>query len=200
MRHKKIALTGGIATGKTTVANRFRELGALILDADEYARRVVEPGTPSAAALRELIGPGYYHANGTLKRRELRERIIEDPALRDQLDAVLHPFILQAMWSEWEKRRERNPGAVIIFDIPLLFEGGFDRDFDVIILVFTQPGIQARRLAERDCISLPEAQRTLSIQFPIESKKVLSDFVIENSGSLEITLEQTDKIWKTLSE
>lgn len=199
MKHKKIALTGGIATGKTTVAKRFRELGAIILDADDYARRVVEPGSPSAAALRDVIGHDFFHADGTLKRRELRERIIEDPALRDRLDAVLHPFILRAMWTEWERQRALNPESVVIFDIPLLFEGGFDRDFDLIILVFTSPDVQAERLAARDRLSLADARRTLSIQFPIECKKELSDFVIENTGNLADTLEQTDAIWEKLA-
>jgi dephospho-CoA kinase len=198
MRTKKIALTGGIATGKSTVASQFRELGAIILDADEYARRVVEPGTSSRDALQELIGASYFNPDGTLKRRELREKIIEDPPLRQKLDALLHPYILQAMWQEWEKQRALYPEALIICDIPLLFEGGFHRNFDLVILVYSSPTIQAQRLSERDRITLEEARQTLRMQFPIDSKKALSHYVIDNSGSIEQTLLQVEHIWKKL--
>ena len=97
MPDKRVALTGGIATGKTTVANKFRELGAIILDADEYARRVVEPGTASCSALLNLIGERYFNQDGTLKRRKLRRRIIEEPALREKIDSILHPYIMGEM-------------------------------------------------------------------------------------------------------
>lgn len=196
MKNRKIALTGGIATGKTTVANRFRELGAVILDADVYARRVVEPGTPSWKALRDLIGPDYFHPDGSLKRRELRDRIIANPDLRECLDEVLHPFILRAMWEDWEK----HPGSVVIFDIPLLFEGNFNENFDIVVLAYAAPAIQVERLMLRDGLSREKAWRTLSIQLPIDSKKTLSHYVIDNSGPLESTLPQIDRVWAAISD
>jgi dephospho-CoA kinase len=195
MQNKKIALTGGIATGKTTVANKFRDLGAIILDADEYARRAVEPGTASFAALQELIGPEYLKADGTLRRKKLRRRIIQEPALRETMNAVLHPYIMEAMQAEWEKLRKLHPQTVVIFDIPLLFEGGFDRDFDLVILVYSTPQIQVQRLIHRDKVLPSEAERTLAMQFPIDSKKARSDYVIENSGDLEQTLRQVEQLW-----
>ena len=195
---KRIALTGGIATGKSTVASKFRELGAIILDADEYARRVVEPGTPSRDALQELIGAGYFNPDRTLKRRELREKIIENPLLRQRLDALLHPYIFQAMWGEWESQRALHPEAIIICDIPLLFEGGFHRDFHLAILVYSSPAIQAQRLSERDRISVEEAEQTLRMQFSIDSKKTLSHYVIDNCGTIGQTLRQVEHVWKKL--
>ncbi len=199
MPDKRIALTGGIATGKTTAANRLGELGAIILDADEYARRAVEPGTPSCAALLQLIGPEYFNPDGTLRRQELRRRIIREPALRERINAVLHPYILGAMRAEWKKQKELNPQAVIVFDIPLLFEGGFDKDFDIIILVYATPEVQVQRLIHRDKLPPPEAQRTLSMQFPIDSKRARSDYIIDNSGDLELTLRQVEEVWNKIS-
>jgi dephospho-CoA kinase len=196
--NKKIALTGGIATGKTTVAKRLSELGAIILDADVYARRVVEPGTPSWNSLREFLGPDYFKPDGTLKRRELREKIIEDPKCRSKLNDVLHPFILRAMWEDWETQRRLHPDIPIIFDIPLLFEGGFDKDFDLIILVYAAPEVQVERLIARDGLDRETAERTLSMQYPIESKRSLSDYVIDNGWDLGHTVGQIEELWEDL--
>jgi dephospho-CoA kinase len=192
---KRIALTGGIATGKTTVANRFRELGAIILDADEYSRQAVEPGTPSHTALRDRIGPLFFNRDGTLKRRELRLGIIREPALRKRINAILHPYIMGAMAAEWERQKKLHPEAVIVFDIPLLFEGGFDKDFDIVILAYSTPEVQVQRLMQRDKLSPSEAERTLSMQSPIDSKRAHSDYVIENSAEIEGTLRQVDEVW-----
>lgn len=199
MRDKRIALTGGIATGKTTVAKRFKEVGAIILDADEYARRVVEPGTESWESLREVFGADLFGPDGSLKRRELREVIARDPDSREKLDSLLHPYILSAMWAEWKKQRTLFPNTPVIFDIPLLFEGGFNKDFDVIILVYAPPEIQVERLMRRDGLTREEARRNLSMQYPIETKKTLSDYIIDNSGGLEDTLRQTDDVWRQLT-
>ncbi len=196
---KRIALTGGIATGKTTVANRLRELGAIILDADEYARRAAEVGTASHASLRELIGERYFNPDGTLKRAELRSRIVKDPALRAEINAIFHPHIAKAMREEWKRRKEQNPLAVIVFDIPLLFEGGREGSYDIIILAYCRREIQLRRLMQRDGLSMFEAEQTLSIQFPIDFKRDRSDYIIENSGELEVTLRQVDDLWSNLT-
>lgn len=200
MREAKIALTGGIATGKSTVANMLRKLGAAVIDADEQARRVVEPGTESWEKLRSLLGPEYFNPDGTLRRRELRERIIRDPDCRKKLEAVLHPFILRAMWREREKARALHPDSLVIFDIPLLFEGGFDKNFDIVILAYAPPQIQVERLVARDGLDPEEARRTLSIQYPIDSKKSNSTYVIDNSGDLDLTLEQVRRLWSDLTK
>jgi len=199
MRDEKIALTGGIATGKTTVAKRFREIGAIILDADEYARRVVTPGTESWSVLRGALGASFFEPDGTLKRRELRERIAADPECREMLNSLLHPYILSAMWDEWRTQRTLFPDTPVVCDIPLLFEGGFDKDFDIIILVYAPPDTQVQRLMQRDGLSLEEARRNLSMQYPIETKKANSHYIIDNSGDLEFTLRQTDEVWRRLT-
>jgi dephospho-CoA kinase len=198
MPNKRIALTGGIATGKTTVANRFRELGAIILDADEYSRQAVEPGTASYTALRDRIGPLFFNRDGTLRRRELRREIIRKPALRKRINAILHPYVMGAMGAEWERQKKLHPRAVIVFEVPLLFEGGFDKDFDIVILVYSTPEVQVQRLIQRDKLSPSEAERTLSMQFPIDSKRAHSDYIIENSEEIERTLRQVDEVWNAI--
>lgn len=195
---RTIALTGGIATGKTTVANRLRELGAIILDADEYARKAAEPGTASYASLRELIGARYFNPDGTLKRAQLRRRIVREPALREKVNAIIHPYVSNAMRQEWKKQKGLNPAAVIVFDVPLLFEGGLDRNFDFIILAYCTREVQLKRLMQRDGLPLSEAERTLLIQLPIDCKRGRSDYIIENSGDLEMTLRQIDDLWGRL--
>jgi dephospho-CoA kinase len=180
------------------VANRFRELGAIILDADEYARQAVEPGTSSYIALRDLIGPRYFNPDSTLRREEVRRKIIREPTLRERINSILHPYIMNAMRTEWERRKKLNPRALILFDIPLLFEGGFDKYFDIVILVYSTPEVQIQRLIHRDKLSAPEAERTLSMQLPIDSKRTLSDYIIENSGGLEETLRQAAEVWERL--
>jgi dephospho-CoA kinase len=199
MPDKKIALTGGISTGKTTVANKFRDLGAVILDADEYARKAVEPGTASFGALRELIGPEYFNPDGTLRRRELRRKIIQEPALRQKIEAVLHPYIMRAMREEWTRLQKLDPGAVIIFDIPLLFEKGFEKDFDIVILVYSTPEMQVQRLINRDGVLRAEAEHTLDMQLPIDSKRISSDYIIENCGDLEQTMRQVEQLWAKIA-
>ncbi len=199
MPGKRIALTGGIATGKTTVANRLKELGAVILDADEFARRAVRPGSGGWRALREWLGAEFFDPDGALRRRKLREKIVGDPDARKKLDQILHPFILGAMEEEWESNRVRNPRATVIFDIPLLFEGGFDKSFDIIVLVYAPPEVQVERLTSRDDLTREQAQKTLAIQLPIESKKAKSDYIIDNSGDLDHTLRQTLEVWEAIS-
>ncbi len=199
MPGKRIALTGGIATGKTTVANRLKELGAIILDADEFARRAVQTGTACWRALREWLGPEYFDPDGTLRRRELRDKIVGDPRARKKLDKMLHPFILRAMEEEWELNKNLHPRTTIIFDIPLLFEGGFDKAFDIIVLVYAPPEVQVERLMRRDGLSRERAQKTLSMQFPIESKKAKSDYIIDNSAGLDHTFQQTVEVWEAVS-
>ncbi len=150
MPDNKIALTGGIATGKTTVANRFRELGAIILDADEFARRAVDPQTPSYTTLRDFLGDHYFNRDGTLRRAELRRRIIREPALREKVNSILHPYIKAAMQEELERQKKLHSSPVFVHDIPLLFEKGSEKDFDIVILVYCTPEIQLQRLINRE--------------------------------------------------
>lgn len=194
----RIALTGGIATGKSFVAAMFAEMGAFVIDADKVAREVVRPGGPCFQALWDFLGPEFFDPDGRLRRRELRERIIRDSGCRSRLDAITHPAILAEMDRQWEEMRRACPGRPILFDIPLLFEANFTPCFDIIILVYAPPEIQVRRLAARDHVSLAEAGETLRMQFPIDAKRERSHIVIENGGGPEETRRQVGEVWERL--
>ena len=200
MTAKRIALTGGIATGKSTAARLFEELGAIVLDADRFAKEAVRPSTRPWRELEVLLGPDYFEAGGELNRRMLRERIIRDPECRCRVNAILHPHVVRAMERQWREIARSRPQAVVLFDIPLLFEAGLDRPFDTVILVYAPPEIQIRRLVARDAVSRQEAERTLSMQLPIDSKRARAHYVIENDGSLEETRRQVAALWEIFSK
>jgi dephospho-CoA kinase len=177
----------------------FEELGAVILDADQAARRVVEPGSGCRQKLFDLLGPDFFDESGNLKRRVLRERIVEDEHLRTQINAILHPSIMADMESEWRKLlAETEHPRIAIFDIPLLFEGRLQDQFQRVILVYTPRHVQIERLMNRDGLSQAEAENTLSMQWPIEAKKALSQIVIDNGGDIEATRRQVKGIWEEL--
>ncbi len=198
MKTGKVALTGGIATGKSTVARMFAERGAVVLDADKVAREVVRPRTPSWRKLFDLLGGEYFEPDGELKRRELREAIIRDDGLRWKINGILHPTIIGAMEEEWARLRQADPEKPVIFDIPLLFEADLAHRFDVVILVYAPAEAQIERLMARDGLSDQEAAKTLTMQLPIESKKEKSDIVIDNSLDLARTQRQTQEVWEKL--
>jgi dephospho-CoA kinase len=199
MAYRRIALTGGIASGKSTVAGMFSRLGAIVLDADKAARDAVEPGSPCWSALRELLGPLYFHPDGELKRRELRNRIIDNQDCRSRVNAILHPAIMSAMEDEFRRIKRVDPGRVVLFDIPLLFEAGFADRFDTIILVYTPPEIQIQRLMRRDGLTREEAEATLTMQLPIDSKKVRCRIIIDNSLGMDETALQVNAAWEKIT-
>ena len=200
MTQLKIAITGGIATGKSTVARMFEDMGALILDADQTARKAVEPESPCHGQLQALLGHDYFDASGSLIRPKLRAGIIQDSELRQKVNAVLHPFILSSMETAWKEHRKRDPSRLILFDIPLLFEIHFEPYFDRIILAYVPPAVQIRRLMQRDGLDHDQAVKTLDIQWPIDRKKEKSHIIIDNSGSREETLNQVRRIWGELMD
>lgn len=200
MSNKKIALTGGIASGKSTIARMFEEEGAIVLDADRVAREVVQPGKPCWVKLRDLVGPSYFHPNGELNRRKLRERIIRDDSCRLEVNAALHPSILEEMEKQWQQWRLNDPDRIVIFDIPLLFELDLDSRFQVIILAYVTREIQVQRLISRDGLSHSEAERSLAMQLPIDSKRNRSHIVIENDRDLENTRSQVKVAWERLKQ
>jgi dephospho-CoA kinase len=195
----RIALTGGIATGKSTVATFFAELGAGILDADQVAREVVTPGTECWRKLRDFLSPAYFDEDGTLKRLLLRERIIDDEHCRLTVNSILHPCIVKGMEERWQTEQRLRPEQPVIFDIPLLFEVNLARHFDMIILVYAPRDVQIQRLMLRDGLSREKAVATLAMQLPIEAKRALSHVVIDNSRDLDQTLEQVKSIWEKLT-
>lgn len=201
MKPIRIALTGGIATGKSTVARMFTELGAVVLDADQAARQVVKPGSECSRKLLSLLGPDCFDQDGELKRREVRERIVADERVRQEVSSILHPYIMEAMETAWREQHNASGGrSVVILDIPLLFEKQLEDRFQLIILAHAPRDLQITRLVARDGVSPAQAEKTLFMQWPIDDKRALSHVIIDNSGSLEETRRQVLSVWRKITE
>lgn len=199
-RYPRIALTGGIASGKSTVASMLRGKGAFIIDADLVARKVVEPGTACWQALRSVIPPDFFDESGNLNRKALRCAIVQDPGMKKRIESILHPAIIAEMGTQWEKSIAESPERIVIFDIPLLFEVNLQHRFDFIIVVYTPRDVQRERLARRENISPEEAEKLITLQLDIEFKKSNASAVIMNNGNIENTARQVDALWLQLTD
>jgi dephospho-CoA kinase len=186
----RIGLTGGIASGKSTVARRFAELGVPVIDADESARGVVAPGSPGLAEIIGKFGKNLLTAEGALDRRSLRNLIFADPGRRHQLEAILHPLIRTDM----ERRASVASGPYLIMDIPLLVEtGGRDR-VDRVLVVDVDETVQLKRLLERDGGSQDEARAILAAQVSRATRLKAADDVIANGGTLSVLRDAVDQL------
>jgi dephospho-CoA kinase len=174
----RVALTGGIASGKSTVADLFAELGVPVIDTDRIAREVVEPGRPALAAVVEAFGPGVLAADGSLDRRHLRERVFADPADRRRLEAILHP----AIRAEMERQSQAATGAYQLLVIPLLAEGGRRDHVDRVLLVDAPESAQLERLLRRDGGTREQAEAALRAQASRAQRRAIADDVLENTG------------------
>ena len=175
----RIGLTGGIASGKSTVADLFAAHGAVVLDTDVIAREVVVPGSRSLAKLVAAQGGGILDAQGQLDRAELRRRVFADPATRRAVEAILHPEIL----AELERQSGLSPGPYQVLVIPLLVEAGLEQVVDRVLVVDCPEEEQIRRLMSRDGASREEAERMLGAQATRERRLAAADDVIHNGGA-----------------
>ncbi|UQF11862.1 dephospho-CoA kinase [Vagococcus lutrae] len=184
-----LGLTGGIATGKSTVSRFFRQHDIPVVDADVIAREVVEPGTDGLAEIVKTFGTEILLEDGSLNRKKLGEIIFKDEDKREMLNQILHQEIHQKMMMAKEKwENERVP--LIVFDIPLLYEADYQRTFDAIMVVYVPEKTQIARLMERDELTVQQARDRIASQLPIEEKKVRADIVIDNSQTIAETYEQ----------
>jgi dephospho-CoA kinase len=194
-RMRMIGLTGGIATGKSLVASMLAERGATVIDADALAREVVQPGEPALAEVVERFGAGVLQPDGALDRARLGAIVFADPEARRDLERITHPRIAALM-------QQRTAGAVaqgapvVVLDIPLLFEGERERSLDGVLLVYAPVEVQLERLRSRDGIDAAAARQRLDAQLPIEEKRSLATWIIDNSGDLESTRRQVDAWWR----
>ena len=194
----KVGLTGGIASGKSTVSRSFARLGAQILDADEVAREVVLPGKPAWTKLREAFGSEFFHADGRLNRSKLRQLIFADPEQRSRLNAIVHPEVMREIDLKSGQLTASVKDALVLVDVPLLLEVGVAHRFDKVIVVYASESVQIERLMQRDGISEEEARQALRAQIPLSRKLEQADYVIDNSGSPEETRMQVEKVWQEL--
>jgi dephospho-CoA kinase len=179
-RRLRIGLTGGIASGKSTVARRFIELGIPVIDADESARTVVQPGRPGLAQLTKRFGDGVLNAYGELDRPGLRNLVFADDELRHDLEAILHPLIRADM----EHRADEAAGPYLVMAIPLLVEGGNQNRVDRILVVDVGEEVQLQRVMERDSITLEQARSILAAQASRAVRLQAADDVIVNAGTV----------------
>jgi dephospho-CoA kinase len=188
-RVTRVALTGGIATGKSHVRACFESLGIPTVDADLLARDAVAPGTAGLAAVVRRFGEDVRDADGTLNRRKVAGIVFHDPEARHDLEKIVHPYVRE-MTERWfaSLDPERVPFAVA--DIPLLFEGQREGDFDTVIVTACEPATQLRRLMERDRLTEAEAQQRIAAQWPLEKKIANADYVIRTDGPFDETNRQ----------
>ena len=189
----RIGLTGGIASGKSIVTQRFTELGVPVIDADVVARRVVQPGEPGLDQVTRHFGPGVLEASGKLNRRALRELIFKDPSSRQALDAILHPVIRAAM----ELEAADATGPYLVMAIPLLIESGRSRQrVDRVLVVDVDEGQQLARVQARDGISAEQARAILVSQASREARLAAADDVLKNRGSVADLRQAVDELHK----
>ena len=193
----KVGLTGNIAAGKSSVVRVWRSLGAHVVDADELARRAVEPGTPGLGAIVEAWGPGVLDGAGALDRGALRRIVFADPEARARLEAIVHPAV-QAPRADEYRRAEEGGVPVVVADIPLLFEVGLAGEFDVLVLVDAPEEDRLPRLVEDRGLEPDEAVRMVDAQMPAELKRARADLVIENGGSLAELEAPAREAWAEL--
>lgn len=190
-------LTGGIASGKSTVASLFRELGCVTIDADQVAREIVQPGKPALEAIIAHFGREFLCPAQELDRQKLAALIFSDKAARTALESITHPLILAEMQRKTALAAKLQSG-VIIWDVPLLFETGFALYVDVSILVYTPEKDQLERLMHRDGISREAALSRINSQMPLQQKRELATIIIDNSGTAEELKEQVGLVYQQL--
>lgn len=195
-----VGLTGGIASGKSTVARMLEEKGAVLIDLDELAHAVQEPGKPVWREIVRHFGPEILRADRTIDRGRLGAAVFADRAKLELLNRLVHPAVL----AEWQKRieaiRKTRPDAIIVSDIPLLIEAGLAPLADVVLLVYLSPEEQIRRLMARNGYSREEAEQRLAAQMPLGEKIAHADLVIRNDGPPEQTRREVCALWKELKE
>ncbi|HKV89536.1 MAG TPA: dephospho-CoA kinase [Candidatus Dormibacteraeota bacterium] len=194
---KLIGLTGGAGSGKSTVAQMFRELGAAVVDADEATHSVYEPGTPGFDAVVREFGREYVGADGRIDRVRLGELVFNDEQALRRLNATVHPLVRRWMTERTAEALESG-APVVIQDIPLLFESNLQGLFASTVLVYAAPATQASRLVDVRGLSHQRAGAILAAQMPIDKKRALADIVIDNDGSLEATRRQVERVWPGL--
>lgn len=193
------ALTGGIATGKSTVAKMLAEKGCHIVDTDLIAREVVEPGTPALVEIAEKFGTGLLNPDGTLNREAMRELIIHNAEKRDVLNGITHPRINEKVQEQIRDHSAKDRMPIII-DVPLLFEAGWHKIFSTVILVYVPVAVQMERLMARDRLTRHMAEKTLTFQMGIDEKRKLAMYIIDNSGSLDETGRRVDELFRKLTD
>jgi dephospho-CoA kinase len=196
----RVGLTGSIAVGKSYVTSVFEELGCRVLDADQTARDVVEPGSPGLRAVVESFGGDVLSDDGTLNRARLGELIFTDPEQRQRLNAILHPFIIARQDEIMRKWEAQDPEGIGIIDAALMIESGGYKRFDKLIVVHCRPEVQLERLMLRTGLSLEQTRQRIASQMSQEEKQRYGDYLIDTSDGFELTRSRVSEIHKELQQ
>ncbi|MGY2128108.1 dephospho-CoA kinase [Blastococcus sp. SYSU DS0617] len=188
----RIGLTGGIGSGKSTVAGLLAERGAVVVDADRIAREVVAPGTPGLAAIVDAFGTSVLSADGSLDRPALASVVFTDPEARARLDAIVHPLVRER---SVQLIAAASPDAVLVNDVPLLVETGQAGTYDLVLVVEADLETRLARLVERGT-TREDARARIAAQATDEERRAVADVVLDNSGNLEQLVEQVDRFWQ----
>jgi dephospho-CoA kinase len=194
-----IGLTGGIASGKSTIGRRFVERGAVHLDADQLARDAVAFGTVGLARVRERFGDDLMREDGSLNRAALGEKVFGDPSALADLNSIVHPEVRRLADARIADFRSADPACVIIYEIPLLIESGRTHGWDLILVAEAPLEQRILRLMELRGMSEGEARRRIAIQASDAERRAIADTVIDTSGSEADTIEQVDAVWERLT-
>lgn len=194
---KLIGLTGGVGTGKSTVAEMLRELGATVIDADEAAHAVYAPGTPGFDAVVAEFGPDFVR-NGAIDRQKLGALVFNDADARGRLNAIVHPLVRDWMAERTVEAAERGD-QIVIQDVPLLYENGLEPLFSSVLLVYASEDTQLERLVRSRGVPPDRARAMITAQMPIDEKRRRAHHVVDNSGNMDQTRAQVEEIWAQMT-
>ena len=194
----RIGLTGSIATGKSTVTNMLKELGAFVIDCDKMARDVVAPGTRGLAKIEAAFGKDAVAADGSMDRVYIGDLVFRNPEMKKRLENILFPLIFEALDKELLRLEREGATPVVFLDMPLLYEVKYDSYVDEVWLVYVPFEVQLSRLMKRNGYTKEEALLRIHSQISVDKKKSLAQQVIDNSGTLEDTKEQVRSLWEML--
>jgi dephospho-CoA kinase len=196
---KVIGLTGGIASGKTTITKRLEQLGAALIDADVISRQLMSPGSPVLEEISRVFGTSYIDEKGNLQRKALAQLIFQDPKQRLKLEAMTHPLIrkeIQKQLDQYQKAEQK----VAVLSAPLLFEAGLEDLVDEVWVVSLNQEAQVQRLMVRDNLSRNQALNRLAAQISLEERLSKADQIIDNNGTIADTLKQIDALWRKVND
>jgi dephospho-CoA kinase len=194
-----IALTGGIASGKSTIARRLAEHGAVIVDADAIVREVQSPGSPVLAAIAAEFGGDVIRADGSLDRAALGGRVFGDPDRIARLNAIVHPAVRTESARRFAEALAADPDAVVVYDVPLLVEARADDPWELIVVAHAPADVRARRLVELRGMTAEDAAARIASQVSDEARLEVADVVIDTTGPLGETTRQVDELWRGIS-
>lgn len=193
-----IALTGGIASGKSTIAARLAEHGAVIVDADRIVRDVQAAGSPVLARISAEFGADVIGPDGELDRAALGRRVFGDPEALGRLNAIVHPAVKAESQRRFEAALAADPTAVVVYDVPLLVEARVDDPWDLIVVADAPAEVREERLVHERGLDREEARKRIASQASDEKRRAVADVVVDTAGSLDDTLRQTDDLWHRL--